>query len=443
VLAGCADPAKPPNLLLITVDTLRPDRLECYGGEPGVGAAICALAEHGTRFQWAIAAAPYTGPSIASILTSRYPADHGVTQSALSYLREANVTVAEALRAAGYLTAAFVSNPVVDKSRSLDQGFAVYDQRMRQRERNRPRYVERIAQDATDAALAWAQVAASEPWFLWVHFQDPHGPYDPPVVSPVADRPNEERLPVRPDHSGHRGIPAYQALPRLFTARAYERRYLDEIRYLDPQVRRLVDGLDALGAPPAVLLTSDHGEAFGEDDVWFAHGHSLGLDQIRVPLLWRPPQPRAPAVVARPVSLLDVAPTLLRVAGLQLPPEFQGRPLPVPEAGGAESGERLIFSEHAHRLAVIAGDVYYARDRRRIAEDERDTVSGGRIRAYPRRSARLPAAEGLPKYIPGEAQGLEAAIADYLEATRFRRGAHRSELPEGTQEALRALGYLE
>jgi arylsulfatase A-like enzyme len=401
VLAGCADPAKPPNLLLITVDTLRPDRLECYGGEPGVGAAICALAEHGTRFQWAIAAAPYTGPSIASILTSRYPADHGVTQSALSYLREANVTVAEALRAAGYLTAAFVSNPVVDKSRSLDQGFAVYDQRMRQRERNRPRYVERIAQDATDAALAWAQVAASEPWFLWVHFQDPHGPYDPPVVSPV------------------------------------------EIRYLDPHVRRLVDGLDALGAPPAVLLTSDHGEAFGEDDVWFAHGHSLGLDQIRVPLLWRPPQPRAPAVVARPVSLLDVAPTLLRVAGLELPPEFQGRPLPVPEAGGAESGERLIFSEHAHRLAVIAGDVYYARDRRRIAEDERDTVSGGRIRALPRRSARLPAADGFPEYIPGEAQGLEAAIADYLEATRFRRGAHRSELPEGTQEALRALGYLE
>ena len=77
--AGCSEPAKPPNLLLITVDTLRPDRLACYGGPPDVGRAICALADDGTRFQWAISTAPYTAPSIASILTSQYPAYHGVT----------------------------------------------------------------------------------------------------------------------------------------------------------------------------------------------------------------------------------------------------------------------------------------------------------------------------------------------------------------------------
>jgi arylsulfatase A-like enzyme len=442
-LAGCAEPEVPPNLLLVTVDTLRADRLACYGGEADVGVAICALADGGTRFEWAIAAAPYTAPSVASILTSAYPAYHGVSQSALSYLRDTEVTLAEVLRAAGYQTAAFVSNPVIDRSRSLDQGFDVYDQRMRQRERNRPHYVERVGRDTTDAALAWAQVTARPPWFLWVHYQDPHGPYEPPGAAPGADDPTAARLPVNRTHSGHGGIPAYQALPGLFTAPAYERRYGEEIRYLDPHVRRLVEGLDALGDPPAVLLTSDHGEAFGEDDFWFAHGHSVGLDQIRVPLLWRPPRPRAPEVVTEPVSLLDVAPTLLRVAGLEAPEAFQGRPLPVPEAGGGKTGARRIFSEHVHRLAVIDGDRYYARDRRPVGAGERDRTSGGRFVALPRRSARLGGDGALPPYTPGEVPGLEAEIAGYLEATRSLRSARRSELPEGRREALRALGYLE
>ena len=442
-LAGCGGPEKPPNLLLVTIDTLRADRLECYGGEPGVGAAICSLAEHGTHFQWAIAPAPYTAPSIASILTSTYPAHHGVTESALSYLRDANVSVAEVLQAAGFQTAAFISNPVIDRSRSLDQGFSVYDQRMRKRERNRPHFVERVAQATTDAALAWAQVAAREPWFLWVHFQDPHGPYDPPRAAPVYDDAKAKRLPLNRTHSGRGGIPSYQVLPGLFTAPAYERRYVEEIHYVDPQVQRLLGGLDALGNPPAVLLTSDHGEAFGEDDVWFAHGHSVALDQIRVPLLWRPPDPRAPSVVTQPVSLLDVAPTLLRVAGVEVPPEFQGRALPVPEADGAEDGERLIYSEHSHRLAVIGGSTYYARDRRPIGADERDRISGGELQALPPRWARLSGEAPLPEYIPGEANGLEEAVADYLDATRRYQGALRSELPEGRQEALRALGYLD
>ncbi len=442
-VAGCSEPANPPNLLLITVDTLRADRLECYGGPPGVGRAICALGEHGTRFQWAIAAAPYTAPSIASILTSQYPATHGVTQSAVSYLRKSAITLAETLGAAGYTTAAFISNPVIDRSRSLDQGFDVFDQRMRQRERNRPRHVERKAQATADSALAWAQVGVREPWFIWVHFQDPHGPYDAPGAAQTADPPNALRLKVNSSHSGNRGIPQYQVLPGLFTPPAYEARYLDEIRYLDPHVESLVRGLDALGQPPAVLLTSDHGEAFGEDEFYFAHGHSVGLDQIRVPLLWRPSRPREGNVVTHPVSLLDVAPTLLRVAGLEAPTAFQGRPLPLAETGVAHEGERPIFSEHVHRLAVISGDTYYARDRRTFDNDERDSISGGRIRPLPRRSARLRQEGPLPDYVVEEVAVLEKTLAEYLDDTRFHQGARRTDLPRGTREALSVLGYLE
>ncbi|MEE9606727.1 MAG: sulfatase, partial [Myxococcota bacterium] len=330
-LAGCSSGPERVNLLLVTVDTLRADRLACYGGPPDVGTAICALADRGVRFAWAFSAAPSTAPAVASLLTSTYPKDHGVTQSALTFLHNDAITLTEILRAAGYTTAAFVSNPVLDRHRNLGQGFQVYDQRMTRRERNRKRYEEREAQTTTDAALAWAQVAAQPPWFLWVHFQDPHGPYEPPGAPPAYDDAEERRLSVLGNHSGRGGIPAYQALPGLATPGAYERRYLAEIRYLDPHLKRLVDGLDALGEPVAVLLTSDHGEAFGEDDYYFAHGHSVGLDQIRVPLIWRSAGPARARVETAPVSLLDVAPTLLRVAGLDVPEGFGGQPLPVPE----------------------------------------------------------------------------------------------------------------
>jgi arylsulfatase len=245
---------------------------------------LCSLADGGIRFEWAFSTAPYTAPSIASILTGLYPSVHGVRQSAVSYLREEFDTLPELLRAAGYETAAFISNPVLERSHRLDQGFGVFDQEMPREERNRPGVVERVAQSATDAALAWAQIAAEPPWFMWVHFQDPHGPYEPPDASMGYDEKGGTRLPVlETDHSGLGGIPSYQALPGLFTREAYERRYADEIRYLDGHLKRLVEGLDALGDPPAVLVTADHGEAFGEDGYYFAHGHSVGLDQIRVP----------------------------------------------------------------------------------------------------------------------------------------------------------------
>jgi arylsulfatase len=442
--AGCGAPPAPdrPNLLLISVDTLRADHLTCYGGSEGAG--LCALADAGTRFEWAFATAPCTAPSVASILTSTYPSQHGVTQSALSFLEERTVTLAERLQEAGYTTAAFVSNPVLDRSRNLAQGFETWDQRMERRERNRPGFRDRDARSASDAALAWARVGAKPPWFLWMHYQDPHGPYDPPGAPPVRDAADAARLPVLDDHSGRGGIPAYQALPGVFSADAYRRAYDGEIRFLEKELTRLVAGLDALGAPPAVLLTADHGEALGEDDYWFAHGHSVGLDQIRVPLLWRPPRPAAPSVVDTPVGLIDVAPTLLRIAGLEVPAAFQGRPLPVAGAPSPDPG-RPLFAEHELRAAVIAGRRYFARDTRPVADGERDPVSGGRVQALPPRTATLAAGGAAPEYrVEEEAP---PALAELLEQHLARgpgaRARRPGEVPETLRERLDALGYLE
>jgi arylsulfatase A-like enzyme len=453
--AGCggsasdSGAAQPPNLLLITVDTLRADRLVCYGGEPGVGEFLCSLADRGTRFEWAFATAPYTAPSIASVLTGLYPSAHGVRQSATTYLRDDFVTLPELLRAAGYRTAAFISNPVLERSHQFDQGFGVFDQKMLREERNRPGVVERVAQDTTDAALAWAQAAATPPWFVWVHFQDPHGPYEPPDATTERDEESGTRLPVlENDQSGLGGIPSYQALPGLFTREAYERRYADEIRYLDRHVKRLVEGLDALGDPPAVLLTADHGEAFGEDGYYFAHGHSVGLDQIRVPLLWRPAEPGAPAVARGAVSLLDVAPTLLQIAGLEAPEAWPGRPLPL--AGGRTpegAPDRAIFAENGRRAAVIVGDGYFARDSRAVVEGEIDPYSGGPVELLPARTARLSASGALPAYEPAEGNALAAALEPSLarflaDAARNRAAAVHDAVPDEMREKLRALGYV-
>jgi arylsulfatase len=442
---GCASGGdERPCLLLITVDTLRPDRLACYGGDPEVGTGICAIANQGTRFVWSFSPAPSTAPSIASILTSRWPSSHGVTQFATTALSEQARTLAEYLSDAGYDTAAFVSNPVLQRGRHLEQGFAIYDDRMTRREPNRPELQEREAGEVTDAALAWLRVAR-RPWFLWIHYQDPHGPYAPPHATRRRDPPDASLLPLLKDHSGYQGIPAYQALPGLRSLEAYEQRYRDEIRHLDLHVARMVAGADALGPRPWVVLTADHAEAFGEDGYYFAHGHSVGVDQIRVPLLVRPAEPGPGWVSTRPVSGVDVAPTLLRAAGIPVPQIFQGEPLPI-RAADEGAGLRTLVAEHRARAAVVVGSTYYARDRRPLAPGTPDEITGGVLLPLPPRLAQLPADGRLPEYrsaAPESAARLESLLARVLGSSAEAEPSETPQLTETEREALSALGYLE
>jgi arylsulfatase A-like enzyme len=439
-LAGCERASGPerPDLLLVTVDTLRTDRLGCYGGAPDAGIALCSVGERGVRFTWALSTAPSTAPALASLLTSRYPSAHGVSQAFVNALADGERTLGEELAAAGYDTAAIVSNPVLAQERGLDQGFAVYDATMTRREPNRPDYLERGAADTTDAALTWL-ASARAPWFLWVHYQDPHGPYDPPGAPLARDAAGARALPVLADHSGYRGIPAYQALGGARGVETYEALYRAELDYLDREVSRLLRG--CCGARPAgVLLTADHGEAFGEDDYWFAHGHSLGLELIRVPLLWRPPGGTPPAVVGAPVSTLDVAPTLLAAAGIEPPASFAGTPLPLAEPLPAET-PRAFFAEHPMRRAVASGSLYFARDEPGFDAPIHDALSDGLLHPLPPRALRLPPGGGVPREEPlGEAQAraLHGALGERPDGA----GAARALSPE-QRKRLEALGYVE
>jgi arylsulfatase len=451
ICAGCSErggepPAGPPNLVLITVDTLRADRLACYGGAVGAGIELCGLFDAGARYTWAVSTAPSTAPSIASILTSLYPRDHGVSQFGKTRLADEVTTVAELLAEAGYATGAVISNPVIRRPRNLGQGFEVYDDRMTRSERVRQNLREREAGEASQAALAWAR-EAQPPWFLWIHYQDPHGPYEPPNAKPARDAPANRRLPVLSDQSGRDGIPAYQALTGVFTLEAYEWRYAQEIQYLERHVVDLIRSLDQLGRPPGVLLTADHGEAFGEDGFYLAHGHSVGLDQIHVPLLWRPPTPTERLVIETPVSTLDVAPTLLEAAGIDVPASFRGRPLPLSSAN--PHPDRVLFAEHRLRIAAISGSDYYGRDRKPMASPVFDDVTGGELHPIEPRLSTLDAGgkwsayEAVDPTAPSAAaEALEAGVRDFLDVTARQREL-RPELDPLERSALRALGYLE
>jgi arylsulfatase A-like enzyme len=446
---GCSDaPGDPPNLLLITVDTLRPDRLECYGGAEGVGRSICSLGDRGAQYQWALSPAPSTAPAIASIMTSRYPSYHGVTQFGVSRLEASAQTLAESLSLGGFSTGAVISNPVLSRSRKLDQGFETYDFRMNRAESRQSKIRERDAEHATDAALEWIQ-GADSPWFLWVHYQDPHGPYQPPGAGAIGDEGVTRILRLLADHSGYRGIPAYQSLPNVFSIDAYEKRYIDEIRYLDSHVGRLLGEVAEVDPDTGILLTADHAEAFGEDEFWFAHGHSVGLEQIRVPLLWKPPGGVQPQRLATPVSTLDVAPTLLAAAKVTAPESFQGISLPTGNQGPADGKQhdRILYTEHRMRAGLAAGNYYYTRDREAMSEPVRDRITGGWLQPMPARGVELNV-EGL---LPNEATTdsevlsteLEVLMVDFLSRAGSQQEPRRSDLPSDVREQLEALGYLE
>jgi arylsulfatase len=436
-LACGGDERRPPNLLLVTVDSLRADFLACYGGDPTVGVRMCALADDGTRYPWAFSPSSRSAPAITSILTSLYPSGHRVEHSAASFLGGDVTTLAELLRAAGYRTAAFVSSPELNRSRNLQQGFDHYDDRTR---RDSPASMpRRSAEETTSAALDWMR-ASEEPWLVWAHYREPHGPYHspaPPEQIPYDPDGPGERLRVLRSKTGRGGIPGYQAIAGLFTRQGYEARYRAEIRTVDGQLARLLAEIPSAPEHLGVLVTADHGEAFGEDRWYLSHGHSVGLEQIRVPLIWRPPGGAPPEEIQVVVSTLDVAPTLLRAAGVATPETFEGWPLPsADDPPGAPQQARAVFAEHPEHVAVVSGDNYYGR-LRAPAVDPGPELDAAFLRAVAARTASLNRSrDALPPYEQARLSGITPLLEPRL--AEFLARNEEPDPPETTPEALEA-----
>jgi arylsulfatase A-like enzyme len=316
-VVACGPPAAlRPNLVLITADGVRPDWLVCYRADRAFGEEACALGERGALYAWALATAPSGAPSAASLLTSTYPAQHGVADEPSTFLGALGPpTLAEVLRDGGYATAAFVSSPELNRSRHLDRGFDHFDD-------HAPAPGGAGSGPVGVRARTWA-TSARPPWFVWVHFGEAHGPF--PAVDAASD------------------LAAYG----------------EALRRLDRQLSQLVAVLDSADAPPAILLTALHGQRLGSDGR-LGHGTSVELAEIHVPLLWRAPRAGAgPGVgrrIHRPVSLIDVAPTLVEAAGLRAPASFEGIPLPHSDGDAPADDRRLLFAEHPDAIAVVRGD---------------------------------------------------------------------------------------
>jgi choline-sulfatase len=413
LLAGCR-PQGPTHVLFITVDTLRADRLGCYGYGPARTPEIDRLAREGLRVKDAIAAAPITLPAHSSIFTGLYPPAHGVRDNGTYALGNDAVTLAERLKQAGYSTHAVVSALVLNRRYNLSQGFDGYDDDLWSEDepklfmiRDRP--AAKTARRVVSWLRRWSSAGAAgkprQPFFVWVHFFDPHQPYDPPQQDRVLSPTLYDAEIAAVDH----GIATI----------------LDELRRRD-----LLD--DTL-----VVLTADHGESLGEHQEK-THAVFIYDATVRVPLLFRHPRlfPEG-KVYDGPVRSVDIVPTLLAALGLpggnetqgvDLLPAFRGQ---VPPPALAQYSESLL-SEVGFGMAPLygvrsGGFKWIRAPQPEVYDLRRDPAE--RHNLYPREARR--------------GAQLDRELSRILEESEHRSlAAQKSPMDRETLENLQALGYL-
>ena len=280
---GCTEgtdaPRPQPNIVLITIDTLRADHLGSYGYPRPSSPSIDRLAESGLLFERALAAAPWTLPSMASLHTSLYPPEHGAI-GARTPLPDDLTTLAESLQGAGYHTTGFVTHVFVSRRYGLAQGFRAFDESLVQG------HEAVTSEELTANALGYLRRLGSEPFFLWVHYFDPHFSY---VRHPEFDFVEAD---ASPDRFGYEELlvaePALRdgAVPDPFSVETVESIYDEEIAFTDAAIGRLLEGIEGLDLdrPIVTALTADHGEYFMERGR-FGHGRDVYDELLHVPLI--------------------------------------------------------------------------------------------------------------------------------------------------------------
>jgi arylsulfatase A-like enzyme/Flp pilus assembly protein TadD len=403
VAAGCGREgrrAARPNVLLVTIDTVRADHLGVYGYRDAETPNLDRLAREGLRFDEAISAVPLTLPSHATILSGLLPPHHGLRNNGAGSFPASRETLATRLSAAGYRTGAFVGSYVLDHRFGLARGFERYDDEIaRDPSAGGPLEAERPGREVVDRALAWLGEQDSRPFFAWVHLYDAHAPYDPP----------------EPFRSRHPGKP-----------------YDGEVASVDFQVGRLLEWIDRARAEKNTLVAvaADHGESLGEHGE-LTHGFFVYEPTLRVPLILRGARLAAGRVVETPVSLADLAPTLAGLAGSPLSGAADGRDLSSNLLRGGEPSAADLYSETEYpRIFGWSGLSAIRRKSLKYIESPRPELYD--LARDPMESRSL-ADPGAPR------ADLAAAVA------AFRRETAAPEKPAGDRESaakLASLGYI-
>lgn len=343
-----------PNIILISVDTLRPGHLGCYGYKRETSSNVDNFAKEGLLFENCFSHAPETSPSCASFLSGFLPHETRVTKNNVIVHSDVPM-LADILKEAGYKTYGIVSNYVLRNGQGFEQGFDIYDAQMDERELNRKNVCERIAEKTSDCVLDILRQHSGENFFLWVHYQDPHGPYTPkpPYDTMFLDHNKEPvYLKFNDSFSGKGGIPSYQRLQDNNDYHYYVSQYDGEIGYFDEHFGRLIAFLKKIHVyeNSLIIFTADHGEAMGEHDCYFAHGHGLTNDLVHVPLIIR----YKDMMKGRRkdfVQHLDIVPTILKFLGMKENFPYRGRNLFSNQLEPA-----IIFSElKEQNFSLISG----------------------------------------------------------------------------------------
>ena len=321
-------PLRPLNLVVVTIDTLRPDHLHCYGYPQIETPNVDRIAQNGVLFENAVTQTPLTPPSHASMFTGLYPTVHHVRDTGGFILQPSSTTLATILQQQGWDTAAFISSAVLKKLFGLNQGFAVYDDQMPTPGKGHEfiEDAERRAGDTVDRAVRWLDAQSGKPFFLWVHVYDPHAPYNPPA--PFADQ-YKERL------------------------------YDGEIAYADHELGRLFEAVRKKSPADRTLIAvlSDHGESLGQHGE-YSHGVFLYDSTLRIAFLMSGPGIPAGLRVKQQARTVDLLPTVLELMGARPPAAIQGVSL-TPYFSGKTAATDVSYardavSENQHGLGGAA-----------------------------------------------------------------------------------------
>jgi len=408
---GCTEPPDPGerSLILVTLDTIRVDRIGAYGSTRVPTPALDRIAREGTLFEDAFSTVPLTLPAHASIMTGRYPASHGARHNGLYRLRHGERTLAEALREEGFRTAGFVGAYVLNRTFGIAQGFDLFDDIAQEgiRASEDPlNDAQRTADEVNARVFEWLSEPPEGRFFLWVHYYDPHLPYLPPEIP-----------------------------GRELAGEGYDR----EISYVDACVGDLVEQLESQGLleRSVLVVVGDHGESLGEHRE-ATHGVFLYESAMRVPLMIRAPGLVPEGLrVAGPVSTVELAPTILELLGLSALPDAQGQSLVGRIREPEKAADAVVFAETLMpRLEFGWSELRMARDRRfkyvqAPTEELYDLVEDpGEI-------------HNLAGIEEARTRSMADRLAEWVYETRTddTAGAER-ELSQEELERLRSLGYL-
>lgn len=438
-----------PNILLITIDALRADHLGAYGYSRQTSPNIDRLASEGIRFEHAVSQWPLTSPSFAAMMSSTYGHTNGLMRTTAQRMPDRALMLAELLKAGGYSTAAVVANVNLSHDFNFDQGFDTYRELWREPEEQRTELTTRNGLELLDKA------SDGRPAFVWLHYFDPHARYQPPkpfdgMFVNDAHFDSTWRVPLLTQKRWDiGGISTNVNLGREDRVAYYVAQYDAEIRSVDTQVGILMKALKdrGLDGRTVVVIASDHGESLGDHNYFFEHGRFPYDDCVHVPLIFHGPGVRqAGGVVRSPVELIDLAPTLLDLAGLPVNREAEGKSLrrlmngegagspewqyAFTESGFAQNYQRSITSER-YKLVYVpdAGD--------------RKLMQGRELELYDHQQDPGETRNVIDEH-PEVAGPLKERLWQWIEAAGTDAEAPAAVRVDGNaEEQLRSLGYIQ